>query len=307
MGPTASGKTRVAVELAQKYPFEIISVDSALVYRGLDIGSGKPDAETLGAAPHRLINIRDPKETYSAADFRADALVAMAEITAAGQIPLLVGGTMLYFKVLRDGLANMPAADQTVRQKIRILAKEKGWKAVYDRLKEVDPDSARRIHPNDPQRLQRALEVYEITGKSMTQFRKEEKHQLNNSLPPPYTMHYVAIYPQQRKTLHQHIETRFQQMLNAGFVKEVALLRDRGDLSNSLPAIRSVGYRQIWDYLAGDYGYDIMIEKAVAATRQLAKRQLTWLRSWPELTEMDSEAPDIVEKCLKIVDPTPNN
>jgi tRNA dimethylallyltransferase len=239
MGPTASGKTKVAVELAKNYPFEIISVDSALVYRGLDIGSGKPDSATLISAPHRLINIRDPKEAYSVANFRTDAIAAMTEINAAGKTPLLVGGTMMYFKILRDGLAKMPEANEEIRQEILSLAKQKGWKSVHQRLSEVDPESAKRIHPNDPQRLQRALEVYEITGKSMSYFREEERSLSADTHALPNQMHYIAIYPEHRKTLHKRIQSRFYEMLEAGFVEEVALLKQRSDLKNSLPAIRS--------------------------------------------------------------------
>ncbi len=300
MGPTASGKTKLAVELVQQGPFEIISVDSAQVYRGLDIGSGKPGAEILQLAPHRLIDIRDPADAYSAADFRHDALVEIAAIQAKGKIPLLVGGTMLYFKALRDGLAAMPAANETVRKKIIQLATEQGWQAVHDKLAEVDPASAARIHPNDPQRLQRALEVYELTGIPMTAHHK----QATDPDKLAFQLHFIAIYPQQRSVLHENIAARFRQMLADGFVDEVKVLYERGDLDPSLPAIRSVGYRQIWDYLARHHDYDSMQEKALAATRQLAKRQLTWLRSWPELQLLDSEMSQLCEKSLKLINST---
>lgn len=299
MGPTASGKTNIAIELVQQAPLEIISVDSAQVYRGLDIGSGKPDANVLKKAPHRLIDIRNPNEAYSAADFRNDALNEIASIQDKGKFPLLVGGTMLYFKALRDGLADMPAADETVRNNILDLAANKGWSAVHARLAQVDPESAARIHPNDPQRLQRALEVYELTGKAMTDIHNEAEPK--QAL--PFDLHFIALFPNQRAELHEKIAIRFNQMLTAGFVEEVRELYDRGDLNASLPAIRSVGYRQIWDYIAGAYNFDIMQEKALAATRQLAKRQLTWLRSWPDLQILDNEMPKNVEQCLKIILP----
>ncbi|MBN4075442.1 MAG: tRNA (adenosine(37)-N6)-dimethylallyltransferase MiaA [SAR86 cluster bacterium] len=301
MGPTASGKTSIAVELVQQAPFEIISVDSAQVYRGLNIGSGKPSADVLAKAPHRLIDIRDPGDAYSAADFRHDVLNEIADIQSNGNTPLLVGGTMLYFKALRDGLAAMPAANEKVRHKILDLANKEGWQAVHNRLAEVDPESAARIHPNDPQRLQRALEVYELTGKSMTTLHKEG----NSKQDLPFDLHFIATFPSQRAELHKKISMRFKQMLEQGFVKEVKELYDRGDLNPSLPAIRAVGYRQIWDFLEGTYNHDVMQEKALAATRQLAKRQLTWLRSWPDLQILDNEMSKNVEHCLKIMVSTP--
>ncbi len=297
MGPTASGKTSIAVSLVQQAPFEIISVDSAQVYRGMDIGAGKPSADILAKAPHRLINIRDPIDSYSAADFRHDALNEIADIQSKGKIPLLVGGTMLYFKALRDGLAAMPPANQEVREKILELANESGWQAVHDRLAAVDPESATRIHPNDPQRLQRALEIYELSGKSMTTIHKEGKQQENL----PFDLRFIAIIPGQRSTLHQKIAERLKQMLEQGFIDEVRKLYSRGDLNPSLPAIRSVGYRQIWAFLEGTYDESTMQEKALAATRQLAKRQLTWLRSWPDLQIIDGEMPKIEEHCLKMM------
>ncbi len=297
MGPTASGKTGLAVELVQRGPFEIISVDSAQVYRGMDIGSGKPDAVTLAQAPHRLIDIRDPAEAYSAADFRADVLREIADIQAAGKIPLLVGGTMLYFKALRDGLAAMPAADEAVRAAILAQAESEGWPAVHRRLAEVDPASAQRIHPNDPQRLQRALEVYEVSGKPLSAYHAEEADP--ESL--PFSLHFMALIPAQRAVLHKNIAHRLQSMLDRGFVDEVRALYDRGDLKPSLPAIRSVGYRQIWDYLAGAYDYQEMQYRALVATRQLAKRQLTWLRSWRDLQVINSEMSEIVTHSLNLM------
>ena len=297
MGPTASGKTRVSLELARHHNFDIISVDSALVYKGLDIGSGKPDAKTLAEIPHQLVNICDPAEPYSAADFRRDAIEAMNNSLAKGKIPLLVGGTMLYFKVLRDGLAEMPEADEEVRQQILTLADKEGWPAIHTRLSAVDPESAARIQPTDSQRLQRALEVYELTGKTMTELHQKGKDSPNTALPAE--LNFVAIYPQERARVHELIEIRFRQMLDDGLIEEVKALYKRGDLNASLPAIRSVGYRQVWEYLDEQYDYDTMIEKALAATRQLAKRQFTWLRSWPNLTIFDSEVSNLEELCLK--------
>lgn len=299
MGPTASGKTSLAVELVQHAPLEIISVDSAQVYRGLDIGAGKPEADILEKAPHRLIDIRDPSEAYSAADFRKDVLNEITDIQSKGNTPLLVGGTMLYFKALRDGLAVMPEADETIRNNILELANNEGWQAVHNRLTEVDPESAARIHPNDPQRLQRALEVYELTGKSMTALHNEG----NSKQDLPFNLQFMAIFPSQRDVLHENIALRFKQMLEEGFVEEVKKLYKREDLNPNLPAIRSVGYRQIWNYLADEYSYEVMQDKALAATRQLAKRQLTWLRSWPDLQLLDGETTRNVEHCLKLILP----
>lgn len=300
MGPTACGKTRVAVELAQELPFEIISVDSALVYRGLDIGSGKPDAATLAKAPHRLVDIRDPAEPYSAADFRDDAIQAMREIVASGKTPLLVGGTMLYFKALRDGLAPMPSADPEVRARILELAQREGWAAVHRRLQEVDPAAAARIHPNDPQRLQRALEVYEVSGRALSELHAEKPAGAAPDL--PCNLIFLAMLPE-RSALHAVIARRFMQMLDAGLVTEVSTLRKRGDLASHMPALRSVGYRQVWDYLDGKFDYESMIEKGIAATRQLAKRQYTWLRSWPDLHELQCtltiDDGNIVKNLLK--------
>ncbi|KPD04274.1 tRNA delta(2)-isopentenylpyrophosphate transferase [Moellerella wisconsensis ATCC 35017] len=285
MGPTASGKTALAIELRQRLPVDIISVDSALIYRGMDIGTAKPSAEELRLAPHRLIDILDPSQPYSAADFRRDALAAMAEITAAGRIPLLVGGTMLYFKALLEGLSPLPSADAEVRAKIEEIAQNDGWEAIHQRLKQVDPVAAARIHPNDPQRLSRALEVYLISGQSLTELTQTAGEEL------PYNVFQFAIAPQDRKILHSRIEKRFHQMLNSAFEDEVRSLYDRGDLHVDLPAIRCVGYRQMWSYLAGEIDYDEMVFRGVCATRQLAKRQITWLRSWENVHWLDSEHP----------------
>ncbi len=300
MGPTACGKTRIAAELVQKFPFEIISVDSALVYRGLDIGSGKPDLATLTRAPHRLIDIRDPAEPYSAANFRADALREMKDILAKGKIPLLVGGTMLYFKALREGLAQMPSAVPEMRALILEQAQREGWPAVHKRLQEVDPQAARRIHPNDPQRLQRALEVYEVSGRPLSELQAQKP--AGDAADLPCELIFLALLPE-RAALHQLIAQRFNAMLAAGLIDEVSLLRARGDLTANMPALRSVGYRQAWEHLDGKYDHATMVDKGIAATRQLAKRQYTWLRSWPGLhpiaSTLSAEDENIVENSLK--------
>ena len=271
MGPTASGKTALAIELRKVLPVELISVDSALIYRGMDIGTAKPNADELRAAPHRLLDILDPAQAYSAADFRRDALAEMAEITAAGRIPLLVGGTMLYFKALLEGLSPLPSADPEVRVKIERQAAEQGWDALHRQLEEIDPVAAARIHPNDPQRLSRALEVFFISGKTQ--------------------VHQFAIAPASRELLHQRIEQRFHQMLASDFEAEVRALFARGDLHTDMPSIRCVGYRQMWSYLEGEISYDEMVYRGVCATRQLAKRQITWLRGWEGVHWLDSEKP----------------
>ncbi len=291
MGPTASGKTDLAIALHQRLPMDIISVDSALVYRGLDIGSAKPDARELAQAPHRLLDLRDPAEPYSAADFREDALRAIEEIHAAGRIPLLVGGTMMYFKALLEGFADMPAADAGVRAAIEADAGRHGWPWVHQQLAAVDPDSAAQIHPNHSQRLSRALEVYRVSGQTMTALRQKQERQ-DQDLRQRYDVLQVAIMPRQRKVLHERIERRFLRMLEQGFLAEVEALHRRPDLHRELPAIRAVGYRQVWEYLDGDCSYEEMVERGIAATRQLAKRQLTWLRGWPDLHTIytDTEA-----------------
>ncbi|MBC9249185.1 tRNA (adenosine(37)-N6)-dimethylallyltransferase MiaA [Pseudomonas alcaligenes] len=304
MGPTAAGKTDLALALADALPCELISVDSALIYRGMDIGTAKPDRATLERYPHRLIDIRDPAESYSAAEFRADALAAMAEITARGRIPLLVGGTMLYFKALLEGLADMPSADPVVRAELEARAAVEGWEALHRELAAVDPESAARIHPNDPQRLTRALEVYRVSGLSMTAHRQRQAAQNSGLDAPemahlPYTVAQFAIAPTQRQVLHARIAQRFHLMLEQGFVEEVEALRLRGDLHAGLPSIRAVGYRQVWDYLDGRLGREDMAERGIIATRQLAKRQFTWLRSWAALEWLDSQADDNLLRTLK--------
>ena len=296
MGPTAAGKTDLAVHLSEHHNCEIISVDSALIYRGMDIGTAKPDADTLARAPHRLIDIKDPTESYSAAECREDALREMADIQASGKIPLLTGGTMMYYKRLYDGVADLPSADAEIRARLDTWAAKEGLKALHDRLQEIDPVAAERIHPNDPQRLQRALEVYEISGKSLTQHWLDQQ-QSRSSL--PFRVLSLAVSPTDRKQLHERIEQRFHLMLAQNFVDEVAALSARGDLNLGLPSMRSEGYRQVWGYLEGHYDYETMIEKGVAATRQLAKRQITWLRSWPELHWLPGEADNLKDQVLK--------
>jgi tRNA dimethylallyltransferase len=280
MGPTASGKTDLAMALHDHLPVELISVDSALVYRGMDIGSAKPSKAELEKYPHRLIDIRDPSEPYSAADFVADAEREIADIHAQGKIPLLVGGTMLYFKALLDGLAEMPEADAEVRAKIEKDAELHGWAYVHQQLVEVDPQMAAEIHPNHSQRLSRALEVFLVSGKTMTELR--ERQTLNQSVgfATRFDLKQIAIAPRDRQLLHERIEQRFKKMLQQGFIDEVQGLFNRGDLHLDLPAMRAVGYRQVWEYLDRKLNHEEMIERGIIATRQLAKRQLTWLKGW---------------------------
>ncbi len=296
MGPTASGKTALALELVKNHDCEIISVDSALVYKGMDIGTAKPDARMRAQAPHRLIDLIDPAEAYSAANFREDALREMADITAAGKVPLLVGGTMMYFKFLRDGAADLPKADEAIRQQLLEEGLEKGWPAMHERLAGIDPESAGRLKPMDSQRIQRALEVYLISGKTLTEYWAEQQTE-----PLPYHVVNLAVCPSERKRLHERIAERFRIMVADGFIDEVKALRARGDLDKNMPSIRCVGYRQAWDYLDGEYDYDEMVERGIIATRQLAKRQITWLRSWPDLHWLDTDDPDIVRNTLKIL------
>lgn len=301
MGPTASGKTDLALQLVRELPCEIISVDSALIYRGMDIGSAKPSPEILQAYPHHLVDILDPAESYSAAQFRSDALAAMADITARGRIPLLVGGTMLYYKALVEGLASMPAADPKIRAALEQKAAAEGWDALHAQLQAVDPVSAQRIHPNDPQRIMRALEVWQVSGQSMTELRarQQQKKQARTAPELPYNVATFAIAPLQRSVLHERIALRFQQMLEQGFIAEVQVLQQRSDLHAELPALRAVGYRQAWAYLQGELTYKQMIERGIIATRQLAKRQFTWLRSWPSVEWLDSLASDNLAQVLK--------
>ncbi len=292
MGPTASGKTDLAIELCQTLPCDIISVDSALIYRGMDIGTAKPSVDELRLAPHRLIDILDPALSYSAADFCRDALREMDEIASRGRIPLLVGGTMLYFKALLEGLSPLPSADPVIRAGIEADAARLGWQALHDELVRIDPVAGARIHPNDPQRLSRALEVYRISGKTLTELTQVQGEGL------PYRVHQFAIAPTERAQLHERIEQRFDLMLARGFENEVRALRARGDLTPDLPSIRCVGYRQMWDYLAGELGYDEMRYRGIVATRQLAKRQMTWLRGWPEVTWLGSGESDNLARVI---------
>ena len=296
MGPTASGKTAVAVQLTTTLPCEIISVDSALVYKGMDIGTAKPDAATLARAPHHLINIIEPHESYSAARFRDDALVLMREITERGNIPLLVGGTMLYFKSLVEGLNDMPEADSTVRLIIETMAEEEGWPAVHEKLRKVDPQTAARLDPNDSQRVQRALEIYYITGKSMTDLLKKPKYVYF-----PYTPIRIALLPIDRSVLHDRIALRFEKMLDDGLVDELRALRDEYALEPDMPSMRCVGYRQAWDFLGDRISRAELLEQGIAATRQLAKRQLTWLRSTENLTEFDCLTENVGDLVLEYI------
>ena len=283
MGPTASGKTSAAVELVTKLPVELISVDSALVFRYMNIGTAKPDAATLAKAPHHLIDIIDPTSTYSAAQFRVDALRLMAEISARGKVPVLVGGTMLYFKALQGGLSGLPEANQEVRAKLDREAAQIGWPAMHAKLANIDPETAARLMPNDMQRIQRALEVYEITGETMSGlFAKQTSEAL------PYKLLKIALVPSDRKVLHQRIETRFEQMLAAGFVDEVSALKTKySSLTPESTSMRCVGYRQALEHLNGDYDAAELRDRGIFATRQLAKRQLTWLRGMDEMVEID--------------------
>lgn len=282
MGPTASNKSDFALRLHQLLPVDIISVDSALVYRGLDIGTAKPTWQQRQDVPHRLIDIRDPTQVYSAAEFRSDALQAIAESVQRGRIPLLVGGTMLYFKVLLQGLACLPAADTRVRQQLEQQAASVGWSALHQQLAQIDPLAAGRIHPHDTQRLSRALEVFLLTGRPLTEWLQQTDRSL------PYQIKQVALVPTDRSQHHRQIEQRFQQILAAGFEQEVHTLWQRGDLHRDLPALRAVGYRQMWHYLAGEISQQQMVYQAICATRQLAKRQMTWLKHWPDRQWLDS-------------------
>ena len=296
LGPTAAGKSDLALRLCQDLPCEIVSVDSAQIYRGMDIGTAKPDRRTQRQIRHHLIDIRDPSEVYSAARFRDDALRAMEEITTAGKIPLLVGGTMLYFRTLQRGISRLPGADPAVREQLEAEAARLGWPALHARLAGIDPDAAHRIHPNDPQRIQRALEVHMLTGSTLS-----EHYRLQQREPFPYRLLKIAVAPRRREVLHRRIEQRFNRMVQQGFIEEVQCLRQRGDLGPELPALRAVGYRQIWRYLAGDYDYQEMVQHSIIATRQLAKRQLTWLRAEEEIHWLESSSGEIYPALLKLL------
>ena len=290
MGPTGSGKSDLAVQLAERLPLEIISVDSALVYRGMDIGTAKPSPSTRERIPHHLIDIRDPASGYSVGEFTLDVRQAVQEIWSRGRQPLLVGGTMMYFHALTAGIADLPEADLRVRAEIDARAAAAGWAAVHRELAQVDPDAAARIHVNDPQRIQRALEVHRVTGQSITKLQ-----QARVSVFADVNLIEFALAPLERGELHTKIEKRFKAMLEAGFVEEVRGLYKRGDLSPEHPSMRAVGYRQLWRYLAGHYALNEAQNQAIAATRQLAKRQLTWLRRRANARWFDSMRPDVAD------------
>jgi tRNA dimethylallyltransferase len=299
-GPTASGKTAAALAVAQRWPVEIISVDSALVYRDMDIGTAKPTAAERAAVPHHLIDIRDPLHAYSAAMFVADATRLIGEIQARGRRPLLVGGTMLYFKALFDGLDAMPAADPAIRAQISADAQARGWPALHEALAAVDPMTAQRLAPNDSQRIQRALEVWHTTGQPLSAFHGRDKTQADARPVPASAL--ISLEPQDRAWLHARIAQRFDAMLAAGFVDEVQRLRARGDLSPDLPSMRCVGYRQAWESLDGSWPMAALRERGIAATRQLAKRQITWLRSMPQRQVVACDAPDALAQVLARVE-----
>jgi tRNA dimethylallyltransferase len=293
MGPTASGKSTLAVQLALALNGEIISVDSALVYRGMDIGTAKPTLAEREGIAHHLIDILDPTEAFSTGQFRTKTLALMAEITQRGRIPILVGGTMLYFNALNNGLAELPEANPIIRAKLDDELISLGKEALHQRLTKIDPVSAARIHPNDPQRIQRALEVYEISGKPLTAYFTDAQQQ---SI--PYQKIKLIVAPKERKTLHDIIAKRFEMMLEQGFIEEVETLINRGDLNEKMPSIRAVGYRQVWAYLHGEYNKATMIEKGIAATRQLAKRQFTWLRREIDALSLQTDQADLIETAL---------
>ncbi|TMO63625.1 tRNA (adenosine(37)-N6)-dimethylallyltransferase MiaA [Pseudoalteromonas aurantia] len=292
MGPTAAGKTALAIELCQHLDTQVISVDSALVYKGMNIGTAKPDAEELSLAPHHLIDMLDPLETYSVADFRRDAIEKIEQLHQQGKVPILVGGTMMYFKGLIEGLSPLPEADATIRQELEAQAQRIGWAGLHEQLATVDPDAAAKISENDSQRINRALEVYRLTGQTMTVLQQQKQPLL------PYHFHQFAIAPTDRKVLHDRIEKRFNIMLDQGFKNEVSALYQRGDLHPDLPSIRCVGYRQMWEHLAGNCDHDEMVFKGIAATRQLAKRQLTWLRSWPDVNWLETDDQENLQRVL---------
>jgi len=296
MGPTASGKTRLALELAAQLPLEIISVDSAQVYLGMDIGTAKPDAAIRSRIAHHLIDVLDPAEAYSAARFRDDALALIADIRARGRLPLLVGGTMLYFRALQSGLSDLPSADPALRAQIETEARQLGWAALHARLAAADPVTAARLHPNDAQRIQRALEILSLTGEPPSAFYLRPKP---DGIPGRTLK--LALNPPHRAELHRRIELRFAEMMEQGFLEEVRGLHARGDLHLDLPSIRSVGYRQLWDHLEGRWGLDEAVQRGIAATRQFAKRQLTWLRSEPGLHWLDPAQPELFQAALSLI------
>ncbi len=296
MGPTGTGKTELALRLVQRFPFDVISVDSALVYREMDIGTAKPSAEILASVPHRLVNIRDPAEAYSAGDFRRDALAAMADIESRRRVPLLVGGTLLYFKALSEGLAHLPQPDPVLRARLDAEARKQGWPALHQRLAQVDAAAARRIHPNDAQRLQRALEVWEQTGRSIS-----DLQQIRHEPPEGRDFLRLGLVPEDRSSLYENIEKRLKTMIEKGLVDEVRYLYERGDLHPELPSMRAVGYRQFWQHLAGEYDFDEAVRRAVVATRRLAKRQMTWLRGERLDAVLDPFGGDLDTKVIDLL------
>lgn len=299
-GPTASGKSAISLHLAKQWPIEIINVDSATIYRDMDIGTAKPDAHERALVQHHLLDILDPSTSYSAAQFRADTLACADEIRRRGRMPLLVGGTMMYFKVLRDGIDDLPAADPVIRAHIEEQAQNMGWPEMHRKLATVDPATANRLSPNDSQRIGRALEIYEASGQPMSSLiGKNNPGAQRSSTPQPLFM--ISLEPSDRSVLHRRIEQRFDQMLTQGLVSEVQALFERQDLNIGMPSIRCVGYRQIWDYLSGNVTLPQARDQAIAATRQLAKRQLTWLRSMPERHVVDCLAPDAAEQVMALV------
>ncbi len=319
MGPTAAGKTALAVELAARFPVELINADSALIYCGLNIGAARPSDAVLARAPHRLLGIRDVTTPYSVAEFREDALNAIDDSHAAGKVPLLVGGTMLYYKALLEGLADLPSADQTLRAGYEAKAAELGWPALHQRLAEVDAPTAARLAPNDSQRIQRALEVFDLTGVPLSEHHRRHKASVQlldsggqGTSAFPYNVQAFAVAPQARATLHQRIAERFDVMLEQGLINEVKHFYQQSGVHRDLPAMRAVGYRQVWDYLSGECDYDTMKAKALVATRRLAKRQLTWLRSWPDVNWLCSDNADAliasgVERMGAIMDIAPTD
>jgi len=296
MGPTATGKTEIAVSLSRQNPVDVISVDSAMVYRGMDIGTAKPSKVLLKEVPHRLIDICEPDETYSAAKFRLDALLAINEIHSQNRIPLLVGGTGLYFRALETGISDLPDADAEIRQQLESEAEQIGWQAMHRRLAEIDPASAERIHTNDPQRIQRALEIYEISGRSITDHYEEK-----TTNPFSFEVIKIILNPDDRSILHERIKHRFLKMLDEGLVEEVRTFHKNKRFVRSLPSMRMVGYRQVWNYLDGETDYEEMIEKGIIATRQLAKRQMTWLRKEENGIWLDCDASGLFGKIQGIL------
>jgi tRNA dimethylallyltransferase len=304
LGPTASGKTAAALAFAARHPVEIVSVDSALVYRGMDIGTAKPTHSERAAVPHHLIDIVEPTQNYSAAEFRADALRLVGEILGRGRVPLFVGGTMLYYKALTQGLHDLPSADATVRAQLEADAAREGWPALHARLAQVDPATAARLAPNDAQRIQRALEIFMLTGRPMSALLADtrEVQDAAHDAAMPYRFHPIALEPSDRAVLHERIAQRFDAMLAAGFIDEVTRLRARGDLHPGLPSMRCVGYRQAWNYLDGEIDYPTMRDTGIFATRQLCKRQLTWLRSMPERVVIDCCSKNATQQAVQAIE-----